>query len=314
MSIKATRIGNTIVAFIQGKMYQKTFNNPDERVTVYETLLNTNISEASEVEEAVNLFSPDKTEVDVQKEEEFNRAKEEAKKLHDILDFMKNVKENGHSIFEVVDHSLYVKGIRISTPELLIREIIKAEDKFKNPYNYSEGIDDVCLLEIIKTSGKDRVNALINFWKLCALNPDPRARFDLFKFLVNHNLTITPSGHFVAYRTVNTSKEGDAELEKFVTQEYLKVKRWKKSPAHYDVVELEEGGYKSYTGCNTPENTKKEIGNLKDLYENIGDLSGNVYTDNHTKTMVIKMGEPVRMDRQKVDPDITNSCSYGLNM
>lgn len=293
--IKAQSVGNTIVAFIGGKMYQKTFGTMEERLQVYEKLLNLDDENDVDLIEARMLFQAPKTSVEQQLELEFEQKKKESEAVMDILDFMKEVKENGHDIFEVVENSLYVKGIRISTPELLIREIMKAQEE----------------------SNTDRLNALINFWKLCALNPDPRARFDLFKFLKNHNLRLTNSGNFVAYRTVNTYKSGDAKLEKFVTQEYLKVKRWKKSPKNYNVHNESKGGY-FVMGLSKTEHQGKEdksfVGNLDELYQNIGEVAGNVYTDAHTGTFRIRIGEPVTMDRDKIDPDPNNSCSYGLHL
>lgn len=285
--IKAIRIGNNIVATIDGKMYSKEFPDVVQRAEVYEKLLN---ADWQEVPNLIKLFQSPMTETEKQLEIEFEKKKEESKKLTDILDFMKDVKENGHSVFEVFENSLYVKGIRISTPELLIREIIVA----------------------IAANNTDRLNALINFWKLCALNPDPRARFDLFKFLINHNLTLTPSGNFVAYRTVNVYKSGDAELEKFVTQEWLKVKRWKKSPKNYTVWETKEGYICQTTTPGVI--TSKCTGNLDELYNNISTVSGNVYTDAYTGKMRIKIGEPVTQDRATIDPDPNNACSKGLHL
>lgn len=289
--IKAQSVGNTIVAVIGGKMYQKTFDTMEERLEVYEKLLNLDDENNIDLIEAVTLFKAPKTSVEQQLELEFEQKKKESEALMDILDFMKEVKANGHDIFEVVENSLYVKGIRISTPELLIREIMKAE----------------------KENNDDRLSALLNFWKLCALNPDPRARFDLFKFLKNHNLSLTSSGNFVAYRTVNLYQAGDEKLEKFVTQEYLKVKRWKKSPKQYEIYKTDNGYVSKYNGFS--DNTVvKNIGNLDELYQNIGVTSGNVYTDAHTGTCRIKIGEPVFMDRGEVDPDPTNSCSFGYHL
>jgi hypothetical protein len=291
MSVKATCIGNTVVAYIAGKMYQKVCATLEERVALYEKLLNGD--DEQDKEELISLFVTIVTDKERQLEIEFQEAKKEAKKQEDILDFMKHVKENGHDLFEVNEHSLYIKGFNISTPALLIRELKTAHE----------------------TNNVERVNGLLNFWKLCAMNPDPRARYDLFKFLVNHNLTITPSGHFVAYRTVDIKEQGDSELETFITQEYLKVKRWKKSPSNYNVYKLSDDTYRSTKKLLLEDGvTAKHLGNLAEMYENIGALSGNIYTDAHTGKMLIKMGEPVKMDRTKVDPDITNACSYGLHL
>jgi hypothetical protein len=60
---------------------------------------------------------------------------------------------------------------------------------------------------------------MMNFWRLCALNPDPRCREDLYKFLINNDLTLTPSGYFVAYRNVNVKNEGLRERNEFVAEQ-----------------------------------------------------------------------------------------------
>tara|TARA_R110000822_G_scaffold178776_6_gene318704 strand:- start:56 stop:1318 length:1263 start_codon:yes stop_codon:yes gene_type:complete len=288
--IKAQAIGKTIVAFIGTKMYNKEFATIDEKIKVYEELLNLDETVQGDLDKAIKLFEAPLIGNEQTMLLDFEAAKKESEKHLDILDFMKDVKANGHQVFEVVENSLIVKGINISTPDVLIRELMKA------------GVEN----------NTARVDALLNFWKLCVLNPDPRARFDLFKFIRNHDLTITPSGYFIAYRTVNTKRSGDTALEKFITQEYLKVKKWKKAPKNYTVYKLEDNTYISTTTNQI--GTVIYTGNLQEMYENIGELSGNVYTDAHTGTFNIKIGEVVQMDRNKIDPDPVNSCSYGLHL
>lgn len=285
--IKAQSIGNTIVALIDGKMYQKTFDTMEERLRVYEELANIDEFSGVDLTFAKSLFKAVQTASEKQMEIEFEQKKEKSKQLEDILDFMKDVKVNGHEIFEVIENSIYVKGIRISTPELLIREIIKADSE----------------------QNDDRVQALLNFWKLCALNPDPRARYDAFRFIKNHKLTITSSGNFLTYRRVHSKKVKNSELEKFITQEYFKIKRWKKSPKNYFV-------YKDTMGrfyCELTNTKSLQIGNLADLYNNLSTIVGNVYTDNYTKTFNIQIGVPMKEDRGKVDPDPEVECSVGIH-
>lgn len=287
--IKALSIGNTIVANIHNKMYKKEFATKEEMLEVYQILANTDEHD-SETLDLIKIFKPEESEQEKQLKIEFEAKKLKAKQFEDILDFMKDVRDNGHQLFEVIENSLYLKGIKATMPDILIREMIKASG------DTGEEVD------------VERVSALINFWSLCALNPDPRARFDLFKFLKNHNLRLTDSGNFIAYRTVNVYTSGDAELEKFVTQEWLKVKRWKKSPSNYAVfIDDEDNSY-------TLKVSKEMVGNLDKLYHNISQVSGNVYTDAHTGTCRIKIGEPVEMDRIEVDPDPMNSCSRGYHL
>lgn len=43
---------------------------------------------------------------------------------------------------------------------------------------------------------------LLKFWENCKLNPDPRAKTDLYKFLEHNGHPITSDGCFIAYRAV----------------------------------------------------------------------------------------------------------------
>jgi hypothetical protein len=54
-----------------------------------------------------------------------------------------------------------------------------------------------------------RVEALINFWLLCLLNPNPIARAKFFRYLSKHNLVITPNGYVVTYRMVKKTENPD---------------------------------------------------------------------------------------------------------
>lgn len=296
--MKAIVIGSSIVAYINGKQYAREEKDLVKQNEIFKVLMNLDEENKDDVQEAIALFQRELTAEEKQIKAE-NKIKYEAAKAQlDILDFMKDVRDNGHELFEVKENSIYLKGVNISMPELLVREMIKVSGQ--------DSLEEV-----------ERLWALKNFWYLCALNPDPRARHDLFKFLHNHNLTLTPSGNFVAYRTVVEKDVTNFELEKFVTQEAIKItKKWKKALSNYDVYfNITDGTYHvALSGSLDKEDETIEIlGNMKYLFSNIGEVSQNVYTDNHTKTFEIKIGQKVWMDRQKVDPDNKNSCSAGLH-
>jgi hypothetical protein len=192
-------------------------------------------------------------------------------------------------LFEIKGTSIYLKGVSISMPEFLVKKIAREENK-------------------------DNLQAFINFWKLCALNPDPRARQDLFEFLEGGDFSITTNGYFVAYRNVVVKNEGNAELQKFVTDEFLKIKRWKKAPRNYTVIKDDSGKYHAYDKVHTIVKDEQEVGNLADLYADIAKVSETVYTDNYTRTMTIKIGELVQQDRKKCDGDPRKDCSNGLHV
>lgn len=113
------------------------------------------------------------------------------------------------------DDNYYLKGIDIKMPQLLADTFL---DYLENDFP---------------------VNALSNFWKLLVSNPDIRVREDLFKFLQTYNFAITDNGYFIAYKAVEVKDAAsDFDLASFVTNQYLKIKKWKKNPANFVVAKL----------------------------------------------------------------------------
>jgi hypothetical protein len=53
------------------------------------------------------------------------------------------------------------------------------------------------------------VKPLLTFWENCKLNPDPRAKTDLYVFLEKHGHPITSDGCFIGYRNVFKDKDGN---------------------------------------------------------------------------------------------------------
>lgn len=108
----------------------------------------------------------------------------------------------------------YLKGIDVPMPELLADTFV---DYLENDFP---------------------ITALSNFWKLLVTNPDIRVREDLFKFLQTYNFAITDNGYFIAYKAVEVASGAEVDIAAFVSNQYLKVKKWKKNPAHFEVVML----------------------------------------------------------------------------
>jgi len=303
--IKATRVGHTIVCFINNKMYQKTFLDEKELISNYELILNTSDEDPEEIANLKAIFEIPKTseELEIEKKvEEINRNAEERK---DLLQWMEDIKNLGDEHFEVKGISLYMKGIPISVPEFLAKEFAKRREN------------------------EEDLKSLINFWRLLALNPDPRCREDLYKFLINNHMVVTPSGYFLAYRNANVKKASNNRiLEEFVAAQIIKIKGWKKSPKNYiifqhlDSNELECKAFQIIDKWFDSENIKrsdyKELGNLQDLSdefnENIHELGQTIYTDAHSGSTTIIIGQPVTIDRNECDADPDRTCSRGLHL
>jgi hypothetical protein len=259
------------------------------------------------------------------KEEEIEKMKalaEGAKKLAAHPDY-----------FEVRDGSVYVQGINRSLHPLLVEEFLLVISKH-NP--------------LVALDHDDNFTALYNFWMWCCLNPRAEVADKLFNFLKKNSFKITKQGFFTALRNVVTI-HGGTEFVQFVSESYNKVKAvWKKSPHDYDVY-LENGQYKlvheddltteewvecSYCygedcddedcGCPTCDGeggyndvVEKEhgefVGHLTDLYLDLPNREENRFTDAHTGTFDIRVGQVVHMDPAKCRWNTDDCGAEGLH-
>jgi len=191
------------------------------------------------------------------------------------------------------------------------------------------------LIEVIKEYHDNGypLNAVINFWKLLMINPDVRVRTSLFDFITTHDFVLTDKGYMVVYKAVYYKNDGnekpvDKSLEEFVSNKHLHVKKtWKESPKKYIVYKKADGEL-AITKLEIAEgrNEKNEgievLGNLDELYKALVITENKVedapvakteYTDMHTRSMRIVLGEPVKMERKDCDGDPAKDCSYGLH-
>jgi len=310
MSVKAMMVGNTLVCHLNGKMYNKVIESDAEKLSVMEQALNIDENDPEEVKALIEIFERKKTAEEVKEEKALAKEIKKVEGTKTLLSWMEDIKENGDEHFEVQGIKLFMKGINITVPEFLAIEFCSRRD--------NEG----------------DLTSLMNFWKLCALNKDPRCREDLYKFLVNHDMVVTPSGYFVSYRNVQIQvdkesgkkKEGAKALNYFVADAYTKTKIQKKGAHRFDIFQLkpEITGKAQFvrqgTGWFDKRTADKDyelVGNLEDLYEGLSDVeeeTTTVYTDNHSRTMTIVIGERVFMDRDKCNADPNQTCSSGLHL
>lgn len=213
------------------------------------------------------------------------RKREEREELLNELD----------DCFTISDNRVIVKGIDVGLPELFIKEY--------------------------KQSSDTRKKALLRFWYWCALNPDPNARDGLFRFVKESGISITNKGYLIVYRNVKLLKEGDRDLNLAIGKEYVKIKRWKKSPSKYHLVRKIDGDFTSIptTKLDSDSDSYSVVGNLESLYKERDDSSETTYTWAYNSTgqgidtTEIKIGVPFRMQREFCDPNPSNACSRGLH-
>ena len=221
---------------------------------------------------------------------EFCKKKEEIEvKTKMLTDF------TASKYLSIFGNSVYIKSVsELTVPEDLAVALFKAE----------------------QDQDTELVQTYLNFWTLCSLNPDSRARTNLFWFLKRYGMVISKSGLFVAYRNVQLKSEGSeisSKWAEFISTSYSKIKyKFKKSPKNYFVGKDANGD----KVCVLTESSLTKVkGNLQELYNKLNDQDlSPVYTDAHTRTFTIKIGEPVTIDRSKCDSVQENTCSRGLHV
>lgn len=171
--------------------------------------------------------------------------------------------------------SIYMPDIsEISIPQDLVMKILDAEN----------------------TKNEKELIKLRNFWKLVSMNPDARVRNNIFWFIKKWNIKLSDSGFIIAYRNadIKQDKAYSTEEVKDIINKYYTEK---------------------YIRHNDPKNICYKESTLEQVYDNI--INGNqgpVYTDQHSHTFTIKLGQPVSMPREDTDPCQDNTCSRGLHV
>jgi len=224
----------------------------------------------------------------------------------------------GLADFEIDGNSVKLAGTGRTMPQLLVEKFIELVDLYDaDPFN--DVTDD------------QEYQALKRFFMWCCLNPRAEVANDLYDFLNKNSFRITKQGFFVALRNVVTL-HGGVELVQFVSNAYNKVKAvWKKSPDKYTVF-LENGEYKlvhylelyeteEYFDDETGDNYEEEvhadhgekIGNLTELYLDLPNRHENRFTDAHTRTFDIRVGQVVNMPPQECNWSTADCAHAGLH-
>lgn len=189
----------------------------------------------------------------------------------------------------------------VSAPKYLVKKLMKAE------------LD----------GDSDKMTSYLNFWTLLCQNPNEKARNNLLWFLVTHDFKILKSGLFVAYRNVlnrpiKINKYTEKEREYITTIAHNIKKVQKKSLKNYSFIKYKGGKVEvlhNTKAVRLGTHLVESITDLKEILNSLNNLEDEVtYTDAHTQRMIIKLGQPVQLDRELCDEDSNISCSRGLHL
>lgn len=242
-----------------------------------------------------HLISEDKT-----KSELKNRLDYIEEKLSGVT---KNVKEVSFDIKQVIDklnsvsnnsynyrdNKVYYKNTKIALPKLLIFKINDNND-----------------IKYIKS--------LHLFWLNC-LNKENYSNIEnLFEFIYENGLTITPNGYLFTFRRILTKNSPeDTRLFMFILQTWLdNIKKSKSNDSTYIGYDNTIKEYFYTESKNLPQGLEI-LGSVSELYDSLKNSDYTIkYTDNHTKKFNYKIGQTYSV--QNVDSNINNTCSYGLHL
>lgn len=253
---------------------------------------------------------------------EKRKQEAEVKRIQALQEGIRSLE--GLEDFEIEGNSVKLSGTGRTMPQLLVEKFIELVEEQRYLAGFNVGsIED-------RLANDEEYQALKRFFMWCCLNPRAEVANDLYEFLENNSFRITKQGFFVALRNVVTL-HGSTELVQFVSNAYNKVKAvWKKKPDNYTVF-LENGEYKlihsddlyetigdydengDYYDEEISIDHGTEIGNLTELYLDLPNRHENRFTDAHTRTFDIRIGQVVNMPPDECNWSTADCAHAGLH-
>ena len=246
----------------------------------------------------------------------------------------------GLADFEIEGNSVKLAGTGRTMPQLLVEKFIELVDLYEvDPFN------DV--------TNDQEYQALKRFFMWCCLNPRAEVANDLYDFLNKNSFRITKQGFFVALRNVVTLRGSVELVQFVSNAYNKVKAVWKKSPDKYTVflenceyklvheddlyetelVECQDcDGQGIDWSCENDEdsvcefcdgvgqcdnmnqiNHGEKIGNLTELYLDLPNRHENRFTDAHTRTFDIRVGQVVNMPPQECNWSTADCAHAGLH-
>lgn len=278
--------GNVLSGIVEKDVYEKIRNCNDELMIL-------------------NLISPTK-------EEQKNGSDFDIEVEKTITPLINILSSNSN--FEIEGDKVYLKGIKsISIPSSIVGEFIRLHSEI-NYYKYQS------LYSTPVKEYEEEFDALLMFTFWLLLNPIESSRKDCLDFVKKNDIQLTSNGLMICYRKVVSTGNKKKELIRFISENYFKKKKQKKSTKNYSIYFSDDfEGYKiiktdKICQIEFQDRNHSVLGNLHELYQNLHTLKENTYTDNHTGKKLIKIGSIYKEDEDKIDLDNTRDCSSGLHV
>jgi hypothetical protein len=165
----------------------------------------------------------------------FQETPEEREQIKDNLRIFR-----GNPDFEVINEVVYMTGVSLPLPAVVAASFIEILERTEaNQHQLNTYGGDTIIVEGMEKLA-EQYQALKMFWLKLAVNPLENSRNQLLIFVKKNDVRITATGNLVLYRRIVKIGNSNKELVDFISQQYTKVKAWKKSPKNYFVVEEKE--------------------------------------------------------------------------
>lgn len=234
------------------------------------------IEEGSSKEELLIVLNPEFEKL----QQEVDQIKKENEQVELIVDSVLN-----DDRFYLSEGKLYRQGIPLSIPKVLAEKIS----------------------ECITNNDQDQLNRLDKFWARCVRIRNAQAREQFYDYIKANELLITEQGAVLGFRRANIVGN-KPNLVKFITQEYFRLRKNKKS-TNINVFE-DDGEYNTKGGGNS-------VGVLKDIYNNLSNSETHFESwhksQYHNKPEKFWIGKETRLPIEECDTDPNVSCGAGLH-
>jgi hypothetical protein len=248
------------------------------------------------ISEIINILTPKQ----VVKEDLTEREEKEI--VSNFLEVFKDSED-----FDVVGKELYFKGIKtIPIPTLITArfvELVESLNNLKVPYFVE-----------VEERLKEEYNSLKMFTLKLLLNPVEEARQDALSYINQYAVKLTSNGNMIMFRRIVSVADTNKELVEFISKQYIKVKSWKKSPSLYRVFKEDIKRFIIVNVNNKDQDYNNCLGFLDNLYKNLPTMEENRYTDNHTGTYDIRIGQTYKINEIDIDTNKRGSCGGALHV
>jgi hypothetical protein len=212
---------------------------------------------------------------------QLDKNKEEAENIQKFAKYKEEVLELLGEDFNCKNEQFFYKNISLPINSLILNSLIEHK----------------------KNNAQEEYNALIHFFLWSAANPIEESRNDLYKAVKQYDVKLTNNGQLVTFRSVWKVAKDTALLE-YVSEQYFKKKRHKKSPSNYSIYSSDD-----FEGLKTVKNHKITeydfqsrnhiiVGNLNELYNFLQKADDNRYTDDYTRKQDIRIGSIYKLPEE----------------